>query len=74
MRDPMDPVMHVGVLVVVFGQARIHAAFIGEYSFTGTGPFGWTVAYAGVLCLLAYGFGLLEVPCSRREARRRGGG
>lgn len=60
--------MYLGVLLVVFGLARIHAAFIGEYSFTGTSRFGWTLAYAGILSVLAYGFGLPDVPHSRRAA------
>jgi lipopolysaccharide/colanic/teichoic acid biosynthesis glycosyltransferase len=60
--------MYLGVLVVVFGLALIHARWIGHYSFTGTDRFGWTVAYAGVLCLFAYGFGLPDVPRSRKSA------
>jgi len=60
--------MYLGVLVVVFGLARIHAAFIGEYSLTGTSRFGWTLAYAGILSVLAYGFGLPDVFRSRRAA------
>ncbi|MDH4335597.1 MAG: sugar transferase, partial [Chloroflexota bacterium] len=39
-----------------------------DYSFTGTSRFGWTVAYAAILCTLAYGFGLPDVPRSRRAA------
>ena len=37
-------------------------------TFTGTSRFGWTVAYAGILCVFAYGFGLPDVPRSRQAA------
>jgi lipopolysaccharide/colanic/teichoic acid biosynthesis glycosyltransferase len=60
--------MYVGVLVVVFGLGLAHAEWIGHYSFTGTSRFGWTIAYSVVLCVLAYGFGLPDVPQSRRAA------
>jgi lipopolysaccharide/colanic/teichoic acid biosynthesis glycosyltransferase len=52
--------------VVVFGLAQVHARYIGHYSFTGTSRFGWTVAYAGLLCVFAYGFGLPDVARDRR--------
>jgi lipopolysaccharide/colanic/teichoic acid biosynthesis glycosyltransferase len=60
--------LYVGVLAVVFGLAQIHARYIGHYSFTGTFRFGWTVAYAGILSVLAYGFGLPDAYHSRRAA------
>jgi lipopolysaccharide/colanic/teichoic acid biosynthesis glycosyltransferase len=60
--------MYLGVLVVVFGLAFIHAEWIGDYPLTGTERFGWTVAYAAVLCVFAYGFGLPDVPRSRKAA------
>ena len=62
MRRAARPLLYAGVLVVVFGLAQIHARFIGDYSFTGTSRFGWTIAYAGILCVFAYGFGLPDVP------------
>lgn len=68
MRRAARPVLYVGVLVVVFGLAKVHAAFIGHYSYTGTSRFGWTMAYAAILSVLAYGFGLPDVPRSRKAA------
>lgn len=68
MRRAARPLLYVGVLVVVFGLANIHARYIGHYSFTGSFRFAWTVVYAGILCVLAYGFGLPDVPRSRRAA------
>jgi len=68
MRRAVRPLMYAGVLVVVFGLGLVHARWIGEYPFTGTDRFAWTVAYAGILCVFAYGFGLPDVPRSRRAA------
>ena len=60
--------MYAGVLAVVFGLALVHARYIGDYSFAGTFRFGWTAAYAAILSVVAYGFGLPDVPRSRRSA------
>lgn len=68
MRRVARPLLYVGVLVVVFGLAKVHAGYIGHYGFTGSSRFAWTVAYAAILCLTAYGFGLPDVPRSRRAA------
>lgn len=65
MRRSARPLLYAGVLVIVFGLARVHAAAIGHYDFTGTSRFAWTVVYAGGLCVLAYGFGLPDLPRSR---------
>jgi len=67
-RRAARPLLYAGVLAVVFGLGQIHASFIGHYSFTGTSRFGWTLAYAGILCVFAYGFGLPDVPQSRKAA------
>lgn len=68
MRRAARPLLYVGVLVVVLGLAQVHARYIGHYSFTGTFRFGWTVAYAGLLSIFAYGFGLPDAHRSRRAA------
>ena len=68
MRRAARPLLYGGVMVVVFGLAQIHAALIGHYSFTGSSRFTWTVAYAAILCVTAYGFGLPDIPRSRRAA------
>ena len=61
------PLVYAGAFAVVLGLSKVHAAFIGHYDLTGTGRFGWTLAYAGILCLCAYGFGLPDLPRDRRE-------
>lgn len=68
MRRAARPLLYAGVLVVVFGLAQIHARFIGHYSFTGTSRFGWTITYIAILCVVAYGFGLPDLPRSRKAA------
>jgi lipopolysaccharide/colanic/teichoic acid biosynthesis glycosyltransferase len=60
------PLLYLGVLGVVFGLARVHAAWIGHYPFTGSSRFAWTVVYAVVLCVTAYGFGLPDVPRTKK--------
>jgi lipopolysaccharide/colanic/teichoic acid biosynthesis glycosyltransferase len=67
-RRAARPLLYLGVLVVVLGLAQVHARFIGHYSFTGTFRFGWTIAYAGILSVFAYGFGLPDAHRSRRAA------
>ena len=68
MRRAARPLLYLGVLVVVFGLALVHARVLNDYSFTGTSRFGWTILYIGLLCTFAYGFGLPDVPRSRRAA------
>jgi lipopolysaccharide/colanic/teichoic acid biosynthesis glycosyltransferase len=59
--------MYVGVIAVVLGLGKFHAAVIGVYDFTGSSRFAWTFAYTGLLCLSAYGLGLPEVPRTLRS-------
>jgi lipopolysaccharide/colanic/teichoic acid biosynthesis glycosyltransferase len=66
-RRAARPLLYLGVLVVL-GLAQVHARYIGHYSFTGTFRFGWTLAYAGILSVFAYGFGLPDAHRSRRAA------
>ena len=68
MRRAARPMLYVGVLTVVFGLALVHAEVLNDYSFTGTSRFGWTIAYVGLLCTFAYGFGLPDAHRSRRAA------
>jgi lipopolysaccharide/colanic/teichoic acid biosynthesis glycosyltransferase len=60
------PLLYGGVLAIVFGLARAHAAFIGHYDVTGTSRFTWTIVYAALLCTTAYAFGLPDLPRTRR--------
>jgi hypothetical protein len=68
MRRAARPVMYLGVVGVVLGLGAAHASFIGHYSFTSSSRFAWSIAYAGILCVVAYGFGLPDVPRSRQAA------
>ena len=68
MRTTARALLYLGVLVVVGGLAKAHAAWIGHYDLTGSGRFGWTIVFAGILCLTAYGFGLPDVPRTRKAA------
>ena len=68
MRRAARPVMYLGVFGVVLSLAIAHAAFIGDYPFTGSSRFAWTLAYGAILCVVAYGFGLPDVPRSRQAA------
>src|SRR5689334_5410664 len=68
MRRAARPLLYAGVFVVVLGLGQIHARFIGHYPFTGSSRFGWTIAYAGLMCAFAYGFGLPDMPRSRQAA------
>jgi lipopolysaccharide/colanic/teichoic acid biosynthesis glycosyltransferase len=62
------PLLYLGVLAVVLGLAKVHASAIGHYDLTGSGRFAWTVVYAGILSVTAYGFGLPDIPRTRRAA------
>ncbi len=66
MRRLSRPLLYAGVLTVVFGFGVAHAAWIGHYRYTGTDRFAWTVVFAAVMCVTAYGFGLPDVPRTRR--------
>jgi lipopolysaccharide/colanic/teichoic acid biosynthesis glycosyltransferase len=58
-------VMYAGVFVVVLGLAKVHATYVGHYDLTGTRRLAWSAAYAGLLCLTAYGVGLPDLPRTR---------
>jgi lipopolysaccharide/colanic/teichoic acid biosynthesis glycosyltransferase len=59
--------MYLGVLFVVLGLGKYHAATRGDYDFTTSPRFGWAFAYIGLLCLSAYALGLPEVPRTLRS-------
>jgi lipopolysaccharide/colanic/teichoic acid biosynthesis glycosyltransferase len=68
MRRAARPLLYLGVLGVVAALAKVHASWIGHYDLTGSARFAWTLVYAGFLCLTAYGFGLPDVPRTRKAA------
>jgi lipopolysaccharide/colanic/teichoic acid biosynthesis glycosyltransferase len=64
------PLLYAGIVVIVFGLAKVHARYIADppYDFTGSFRFGWTIAYCGLLIVGAYGSGLPDLPRSFRQA------
>jgi exopolysaccharide biosynthesis polyprenyl glycosylphosphotransferase len=60
-------VLFVGTLGTVLGFGKIHAAFVGGYDFTASFRFAWSLGFAGVLVVAAYGLGL---PDGVRGSRR----
>lgn len=60
--------MYAGVVGIVFGLSKYHAASVGGYDLTASSRFAWAIAYVGFSCVAAYGLGLPEVP---RTARSR---
>lgn len=59
--------MYAGVVAVVLGLGKYHAAFVGKYEFTSSSRFAWAFAYTSLLCLAAYGLGLPDVPRTVRS-------
>jgi len=59
--------MYAGVVVVVLGLGKYHAATRGDYDFTTSSRFSWAFAYIALLCLAAYALGLPEVPRTLRS-------
>jgi lipopolysaccharide/colanic/teichoic acid biosynthesis glycosyltransferase len=60
--------LYASTVAVVLGLGEIHAAWIGDYDFTGTSRFGWSIAYIVLLSLAAYGAGLPDLPRRLRSA------
>jgi lipopolysaccharide/colanic/teichoic acid biosynthesis glycosyltransferase len=67
MRRLARPLLYVGTLGIVLGLARYHAEFIGHYTFHTSQRVPWTIAYAVILCVAAYGAGLPDLE-RRRSA------
>src|SRR5207249_3057732 len=62
------PLLYLGVVAVVLGLAKIHAAAIGHYDFTGSFRFAWTLGYLVLLAASAYGAGLPDLVRTGRAA------
>jgi exopolysaccharide biosynthesis polyprenyl glycosylphosphotransferase len=56
-----------GVLGAVGGVSKAHALANG-YDWTASSRLGWSLSYAGLLVVAAYGAGLPDLPRSRRSA------
>jgi lipopolysaccharide/colanic/teichoic acid biosynthesis glycosyltransferase len=57
--------LYAGIFGIVFGLAKYHAKFVGHYIFHTSERLPWTIAYALVLCVCAYGAGLPDLGRAR---------
>src|SRR5215210_228421 len=62
--------MYAGIVVAVLGFSKLHAGWIADpaYDYTASFRFAWSIAYAALLAVTAYGIGLPDLPRSRRSA------
>ena len=67
MRRLARPLLLAGVVAVVLGLSKVHAAAHG-YDYTASSRFAWSLAYIALLCAAAYGAGLPDLPGSNRAA------
>ena len=60
----------MGPLLVVLALSKVHAAWVADppYDYTGSFRFAWSLGYAVVLAVAAYGVGLPDVPRGARAA------
>ncbi len=54
--------LYLETAAVVLGLGWFHAAYIGLYDYTDSYRFGWSLAYIGLLAVVAYGVGLPDLP------------
>lgn len=59
--------VNLGTLACVLGLGAAHA-LAHDYAFTGSSRFAWSLGYVAALGVAAYGFGLPDVPRTRRRA------
>jgi len=51
-------VLYMGTAGTVLAFAKLHAALVGDYDFTASFRFAWSLAYIATLCIAAYAVGL----------------
>ena len=70
MRRAARPVLYLGIVAVVLGLSKIHAAYIANppYVFHSSSRLAWAMAYIVLLGLAAYGLGLPDLPRTARQA------
>src|SRR6516165_8566833 len=59
--------VNVGTGVCVLGLGKAHA-LAHDYAFAGTSRFAWSLGYVLALVVAAYGFGIPDLPRTRRRA------
>jgi lipopolysaccharide/colanic/teichoic acid biosynthesis glycosyltransferase len=65
MRRGARLLLYLGTIVVVLGMGKVHAAYIGDYDYSGSSRFSWSLVYVLLLGLAAYGVGLPELARGR---------
>src|SRR5947207_11524537 len=60
--------LYGGSVAAVLAFGKYHARYIGHYDLTNSFRFAWSLGYAGLLCLAAYGAGLPDLARARRSA------
>jgi lipopolysaccharide/colanic/teichoic acid biosynthesis glycosyltransferase len=70
MRRLARPLLYLGAVGAVLLLSKIHAAWVADppYDYTGSSRFAWSLAYALLLGVTAYGIGLPDVPRSVKGA------
>jgi lipopolysaccharide/colanic/teichoic acid biosynthesis glycosyltransferase len=69
-RRAARPVLYLGIVAVVLGLSKVHAAYVANppYVFHGSSRFAWALAYILLLGLAAYGLGLPDLIRNARQA------
>ncbi len=62
--------LYGGIVLAVLGLSKVHAAWVADppYDYTGSSRFAWSIAFAILLVVAAYGSGLPDLPSSKRGA------
>ena len=68
MRRGARALLYLGTAAVVLGLGKYHADAIGDYDFTDSFRFAWSLTYMVLLALAAYAVGLPDVPRSVGQA------
>ena len=69
MRRVANVLLHMGIVVVVLGLSKVHAAFVANptYDYTSSFRLGWSIAFMVALAGAAYGTGLPDLPRGARS-------
>lgn len=68
MRRLSRPLLFAGIVAIISALSKYHAARIGHYDLTGSFRFVWMVLHVVLSCMIAYGFGLPDLPRRARSA------
>ncbi|MFQ5557134.1 MAG: sugar transferase, partial [Acidimicrobiales bacterium] len=70
MRRSAHLLTHVGIVVVVLGLSKVHAAWVAAeaYDYTSSFRFAWSLAFVLMLSAATYGAGLPDLPRGTRSA------